>query len=379
MFIRLWPLGKYCHTIFALVFLSELFGQPGIIGCKERVFAEPITQAKISSLPAMEGPVTRIGHYLSTDEFQSITDAILYWQSKTGAQMAILILPSTQPYSIEEYSLAVAESWQLGRDGIDDGLLVVAAIHDRKVRIEVGYGLEGSIPDIIAKQTIDHIIVPKFRNGDYGTGLINAIDFLGKRIQADNKQSPMEWLEDYNRRQMEKAQWEMRLRMYYIYFIYGMMFLSLIFGIFAVRSKRHILGYLGPSLLLVCIFLFAELYVDSYFRDGYIAGFLWLIVYSVLVFIAQFLRNPPTDSQVHYVSSYGSRGSGASGRNSRSSAPYSTNRSYGSSRSSSSSGSSYNSSRSSSGSSTSRSSSSGSSSYSGGGGKFGGGGASGGW
>ena len=85
--------------------------------------------------------------------------------------MAVLLLPTTQPETIEQYAVRVFEQWKLGRKGVDDGVLLVVAKDDRRLRIEVGYGLEGILPDAIAKRIISEDIAPRFKQGDFAGGL----------------------------------------------------------------------------------------------------------------------------------------------------------------------------------------------------------------
>ena len=93
----------------------------------------------------------------------------------------MLIVPTTQPEEIEQYSIRVAEAWKIGRKKVDDGALLVVAKNDRKLRIEVGYGLEGALTDVTAKRIIDEIITPKFRNGDFAGGISDGVDRMIRR------------------------------------------------------------------------------------------------------------------------------------------------------------------------------------------------------
>ena len=88
----------------------------------------------------------------------------------------MLIVPTTQPETIEQYSIRVAEAWKIGRKKIDDGALLVVAKNDRKLRIEVGYGLEGALTDVTSKRIIDEVITPKFRSGDFAGGISDGVD-----------------------------------------------------------------------------------------------------------------------------------------------------------------------------------------------------------
>ena len=92
-------------------------------------------------------------------------------ETRKGSQVAVLIVPTTQPETIEQYSIRVAEAWKIGRKKIDDGALLVIAKDDHKLRIEVGYGLEGALTDVTARRIIDEVITPKFRSGDFAGGI----------------------------------------------------------------------------------------------------------------------------------------------------------------------------------------------------------------
>ena len=89
------------------------------------------------------------------------------FETRKGSQIAVLMVPTTQPETIEQYAIRVAEPWKLGRKGVDDGVLLLVAKNDRAMRIEVGYGLEGAIPDAVAKRIISEIITPVFQTGRF--------------------------------------------------------------------------------------------------------------------------------------------------------------------------------------------------------------------
>lgn len=111
-------------------------------------------------------------------------------EARSGAQLAVLLVPTTQPESIEQYSIRVAEQWKLGRKGNDDGLLILVAKNDRKIRIEVGYGLEGTIPDVVAKRIIDETITPRFKQGDFAGGLHEGVQRLAGLIEGRKAAPP---------------------------------------------------------------------------------------------------------------------------------------------------------------------------------------------
>lgn len=127
-------------------------------------------QAEVA-IPALTSPVTDLTTTLSAAEKQRLLQKLAAFEQKKGSQLAILIVPSTQPETIEQYSIRVVEAWKLGRKKVDDGALLLIAKQDRTVRIEVGYGLEGALTDATAKQIIDDIIVPNFKAGQFFTGV----------------------------------------------------------------------------------------------------------------------------------------------------------------------------------------------------------------
>jgi uncharacterized protein len=112
--------------------------------------------------------------------------------ARKGSQVAVLMVETTEPLSIEQYALAVAEATRLGRAGVDDGVLIVVAKRDRAVRIEVGRGLEGAIPDAIASRIIREYLGPRFRAGDFAGGLAEALDAIGRLIDGEPLPPPLD-------------------------------------------------------------------------------------------------------------------------------------------------------------------------------------------
>lgn len=146
-------------------------------------------------VPALTGRVNDLTGTLSPDQRAGLEARLAAIEQRKGAQVAVLIVDSTHPESIEAFSIRVAEAWKIGRGKVDarrvdDGVLVVVAKADRTVRIEVGYGLEGAIPDALARRIIAEKIVPRFRSGDFDGGLRDAIDDLGRLIDGESLPAP---------------------------------------------------------------------------------------------------------------------------------------------------------------------------------------------
>jgi uncharacterized protein len=123
------------------------------------------------SIPPLTGRVVDVTGTLSGNDIASLTQTLKDLEQRKGSQIAVLIVPTTQPETIEQYSIRVADAWKIGRRKIDDGALIVVAKNDHRLRIEVGYGLEGSLTDVTARRIIDEGSTPKFRNGDFAGGI----------------------------------------------------------------------------------------------------------------------------------------------------------------------------------------------------------------
>ena len=125
---------------------------------------------------------------LAAEERQRLETTLAERERTTGVQMAIAIFRSLEGESLEDYSMRLAQQWRIGQKGLDNGLILLVFVQDRKVRVEVGYGLEPTITDVVASQVIRQSIAPRFREGRYGAGLEAAVTAVFERIEA--KQSP---------------------------------------------------------------------------------------------------------------------------------------------------------------------------------------------
>ncbi|MBL8498648.1 YgcG family protein [Nitrosomonas sp. JL21] len=138
-----------------------------------------------SAIPQLKAHVTDLTATLSIPEMTRLEQKLIAFEQKKGSQIAVLIVPTTQPETIEQYSMRVVESWKLGRKNTDDGVLLLVAKNDHALRIEVGYSLEGVLPDATAKQIIDDIIVPQFKAGHFGTGIDAGIDAIVRLVEGE--------------------------------------------------------------------------------------------------------------------------------------------------------------------------------------------------
>jgi uncharacterized protein len=157
--------------------------------CMLLVFAGS-AQAELVTIPPIHSRVTDLTQTLSPDQQSQLETKLTQFEQQKGSQIAILIVPTTQPEDIAQYGIRVVEAWKLGREKEDDGLLILVAKNDRKMRIEVGYGLEGPIPDLVAKRIISEVMAPKFRQGDYYGGLNEATDVVMRLISGEQLPAP---------------------------------------------------------------------------------------------------------------------------------------------------------------------------------------------
>jgi uncharacterized protein len=144
------------------------------------------------AVPPLSGRVVDQTSTLSGDERASLDQTLKDFEARKGSQIAVLIVPTTAPEAIEQYSIRVAEAWKIGRKKIDDGAILVVAKDDHRLRIEVGYGLEGALTDVTAKRIIDEIITPKFRSGDFAGGISAGVDQMIRVVDGEPLPAPQQ-------------------------------------------------------------------------------------------------------------------------------------------------------------------------------------------
>jgi uncharacterized protein len=135
-------------------------------------------------IPALRGHVNDYAQLLSPRAAFILERRLSAFEAKTGHQFALLTVPSLEGAPIETYAIKVAESWKLGSEQADDGLILVVAKYDRRMRIEVGQGLEGDIPDAVAARVIREVLTPAFRDEDYAAGIEAAFNVLTRAAGA---------------------------------------------------------------------------------------------------------------------------------------------------------------------------------------------------
>jgi len=133
-------------------------------------------------VPEHSGPVVDLANVLNRGDQAKIASSLLQFQQKYGPQLQVLVVPSLEDETIEGYSIKVVDKWKLGAKGKDDGVLLLVATENRKVRIEVGRGLEGVLPDVIAGRIIRTGIIPFFKQGQTGAGILVGLGMIAESV-----------------------------------------------------------------------------------------------------------------------------------------------------------------------------------------------------
>ncbi|HXU94249.1 MAG TPA: YgcG family protein [Gallionella sp.] len=144
------------------------------------------------AVPPLLARVTDLTATLDAQQIQTLESRLAAFEKSKGAQLAVLIVPTTQPETIEQYGIRVADAWKLGRKGVDDGALLLVAKDDRALRIEVGYGLEGVLNDATANRIVEEIIVPYFKRGEFYPGIEAGLAAMTKVIEGEPLPAPSE-------------------------------------------------------------------------------------------------------------------------------------------------------------------------------------------
>lgn len=169
LFWHAWPLP----ILLTLLMLARALGQT--------------TQANI---PPLTRPFTDLTATLDAGQAAQLEAKLREFEARKGSQIAVLIVPTTRPETIDQYAIRVAGQWRIGRVRVDDGAILVVARDDRALRIEVGYGLEGALNDATSKRIIDEIIVPRLRRGDFAGGISAGVDSMMKVIDGEPLPAP---------------------------------------------------------------------------------------------------------------------------------------------------------------------------------------------
>jgi uncharacterized protein len=160
------------------------------LGCVAPVCAQQPADQGLQPIPKLSARVTDLTGTLTAEQQTALEQKLAAFEAAKGSQLAVLIVPTTQPEDIEQYSIRVVDQWKLGRGTVggkrvDDGALLLVVKNDHRVRIEVGYGLEGILTDATSNRIIDETLEPAFRQGNFYGGIDAALDQMMRLVQGE--------------------------------------------------------------------------------------------------------------------------------------------------------------------------------------------------
>ena len=233
----------------------------------------PLSAQALQPLPPATSPLQDRAGVLGAAERQRLAATLQGIEAKHGSQVAILIVRTTAPEPIEAYSIRVVDHWKIGREGVDDGVLILLAVDDRRMRIEVGRGLEGAIPDAIAKRIIEERMAPAFRSGDYAGGLSAALAAIESKHAGESLPPP-----DSARSRADGSDLETLITMGVLVSIFGGGILRSMFGrllgsgLTAAMVGAGVWWLSGVVVLALIASVLALLFVLSMGRGGHVIG-----------------------------------------------------------------------------------------------------------
>lgn len=241
------------YSVFLRALLSTLF-----IGLLQ------LTTFGAEQLPALTGRVVDATNTLSKAEQGSLSKKLEAFEQSKGSQIVVAIIPTTGDETIEQYSIRLAESWKIGRDKVDDGIILVVAKNDRKLRIEVGYGLEGVVPDAIAKRIIENIILPEFRSGSFYAGINHGTDVLIDLVNGEPLPPAL------NKQAKPKSNGKPLSGVWIVFVFIGLIVQSVVVRLFGKKNKNGVKFIFGILFFVVLWFM---------------VGLFMALVATVLIFI----------------------------------------------------------------------------------------------
>src|SRR3990167_45375 len=150
----------------------------------------PLSLASALEVPPLRGRLNDLAGLLPAERARALEERLARFERETGHQVALLTIASLEGEDLEGFSIRVAENWKIGKKGFDNGVILLISKNDRKLRIEVGYGLEGVLPDALASRIIREIIVPRFRANDYAGGVEAGVEAIMRVTRGEPLQIP---------------------------------------------------------------------------------------------------------------------------------------------------------------------------------------------
>jgi uncharacterized protein len=232
--------------------------------------------AQTAEVPYLTGRVVDNAEILNADTRRRLTDVLRQHEQKSGNQVVVLTVPTIYGEGVEEYAVRVFEQWKLGQQGKDNGILVLVVPKDRRMRIEVGYGLEGVVTDAHASRIIRNVMTPRFRDGDFNGGVARGVDAL--IAQLEGRQAAGIELPRASRAGAEKSEFikapKMALHEKVLFgaFIFGIIGLFTFIGIVTPGMGWFLYFFLIPFWAMFPVVIFGS-GITFYILLAYLAGF----------------------------------------------------------------------------------------------------------
>jgi uncharacterized protein len=225
------------------------------------LFASSVSALEV---PYLSGRVIDTAGLLSPAAVDQLGEQLRVLEEGTGAQVVVLTIPSLEGDSLEDFSLRVVETWKLGRADVDDGVLVLIARDDRKMRIEVGYGLEGALTDAQSGRIIDRVMAPRFRAGDFDGGVAGAVEAVSAAIRGEELPLP----------EPQTTSTGFDPAGLIVFFIFGLPFIG------GALSTKGVSGWIMGFFLTPFFFIIPAVIFGV--RIGALVAVLWLVVFPIL-------------------------------------------------------------------------------------------------
>ncbi|MBC7787243.1 MAG: YgcG family protein [Methylophilaceae bacterium] len=265
-------MNRIKYTLCRLGVLFALFlGLIALLSVNPVISSASAAATDEIAIPPLTQRVTDLTSTLAAEQVSALESKLQAFEQTKGSQIAVLILPTTQPDDISQYSIRLADTWKIGRKSVGDGVILLVAKNDHKLRIEIGRGLEGAIPDIYARRIIAENIAPLLKQGDMNGGLNAGIDKIISLISGEDLPPPPK----------QAANIGMSFENQLAFFIVGCLvvgaFLSKVFGRFlgsattggVVGSLTWLLaGAVGTSLLVGFLGFIFTLFIPALFSGG---------------------------------------------------------------------------------------------------------------
>ena len=237
------------------------------------VLAAPALAQNLQPIPKLSARVTDLTGTLTAEQQSMLEEKLAAFEARKGSQIAVLVVPTTEPEEIEQYSIRVVDQWKLGRQKIDDGALLLVAKNDRDLRIEVGKGLEGALTDLTAHRIISETIIPLLRQGDFYGGINAGLDEMIRVIDGEQLPPPDLGWQGHSVRGLSHL-----VPFLFVAVLFGSVVLRSLFGrglgaVIAGAATGAVVYFVGQAIFIAMIagliaFLFALI-------SGFSGGGLW--------------------------------------------------------------------------------------------------------